>query len=219
MRDFQIPPPPNPKGQAEMILKGAGLRFLKPKFYKVDTDTMFLEQDQINAAILESHTTDSDSKGKFGLPVFDEIFFEAINYTSNDGKEIKVPNFSMGTALCSVNMTRNIVKTVVAGRNGTVKEYMSDGDYGINIKGVLASLYQNAPPKDSINQLLGFCNCPQEFRVASNFLNYFGIYSIVIESYNFDQSEGQRNVVPFELNCLSDTPPEIKGSRPVAKFI
>jgi len=212
-RNFQIPPPPNPKGQAELIAKSLGLTFIKPKFFKVDTDTIFKEQDEINLAIVDSSETLSDSRSKFGLPVFDEVLFEQLKYTDNSSNEITVPPFSMGTALCEISQSRNIVATSVAGRNGTVKEYISDGDYMISIKGVLASLYQNVAPKDSVNQLLGFCKAPVQFNVTSNFLAYFGIYSLVIKDYNFTQMEGKRNVIGFELQCLSDTPFEIQATK------
>lgn len=205
--------PPNPKGQAELILKNAGLAFLKPKFFKVDADTIFTEQDAINAAIIDSNETFSDSRSKFGLPVFDEVLFEKLQYTSNEGTNIIVNPFSMGTCLCEISQTRNIVTTPVAGKNGTIKEYISDGDFQINIKGVLASLFQNVPPKDSINQLMGFCKSPVEFNVTSNFLAYFGIYTIVVLDYKFSQMEGQRNVIQFELQCLSDMPYEIKATK------
>lgn len=218
-RNFIIPAPPNPTGQAELIIKSAGLTFIKPKFFRVDTDTIFKEQDAINAAIFDSNETLSDSRSKFGLPIFDDVLFEFLQYTSNDNRQVIVNPFSMGTALCEVSMARNIIKTAVAGRNGTVKEYMSDGDFNIVIRGVLASQFQNIPPKDSMNQLLGFCNSPVEFDVTSNFLAYFGIYTLVIDSYNFQQLEGKRNVIGFELNCFSDTPIEIKGSKSVPSFI
>ncbi len=39
----------------------------------------------------------------------------------------------------------------------------------------------------------------------------FGIKDIVIKDYSFAQVEGMRNVQPFELNCLSETPFEIKS--------
>lgn len=219
-RNFIIPPP-NPEGQAKQIAKGLGLRFIKPKFFKVDSDTMFKEQDAINFAIIDNDETNSDSKSKFGLPMFDTILFEQVKYTTNEGADITVQPFSMGTALCEVSQSRNIVATQIAGRNGTVKEYISDGDYMINIKGVLASLYQNVAPKDSVNQLLGFCNAPVSFNVTSNFLAYFGVLTIVIKDYNFSQMEGKRNVIAFELNCMSDMPFEIKGTknRSVPSFI
>jgi hypothetical protein len=213
--NFLPPLPPNPKGQAKLILKSAGLTFLKPMFFNVDVDTISTEQSAQEAALIDNqnHETLSDSRSKFGLPVFDTVLFEQVQYTTNEGNNVIVKPFSMGTVLCEVSQSRNIVATSIAGRNGTVKEYISDGDYNINIKGVLASLYQNVAPKDSINQLMGFCNAPVQFNVSSNFLAYFGVLSIVIKDYNFSQMEGQRNVIAFELTCLSDTPFEIKGTQ------
>jgi hypothetical protein len=208
-----IKPQPNPQGQAEMILKSLGLSFIKPAFFRVDLDTAITEQKALITAILDNNETRSDSRSKFGLPMFDTLLFEQVQYKTNDDKDIIVSPFSMGTVLCEVSQARNIVATSIAGRNGTVKEYISDGDYLITIKGVLASLYQNIAPKDSVNQLLGFCHAPVSFNVTSNFLAYFGIYTIVIKDYNFGQMEGKINVIPFELTCMSDTPFEIQATK------
>lgn len=212
-REFKIIPPPNPQGQAELIIKNLGLTFIKPKFFMVDTETMEKEQQEIEAAIVDVDIySKADLKNKFGLPVFDAIRFEQVRYTSNEGKNIDIPTFDIGTVLCEINQSRNIVKTQIAGRDGAVKEYIGKGDYEINISGVLVSLYQNVPPKDSLSNLLGFCDAPVEFNVSSNFLAYFGIYTMVVEDYVFKQVEGNRNMISFQLRCLSDFPYEIKAN-------
>lgn len=206
-----IPPlPPNPKGQAELIIKSFGLTFLKPKFFNVDTQKMAVEQDAMQ----------SDTKA-FGLPVFDSLKFDELSFTSNEGDEITLDAFSMSVVLCEISQTRNVVTTQIAGRNGTVKEYIGDGDFQICIKGMLASQYQNSPPSAQLNALMKFCTAPAAIPVVSNFLNYFKIYNLVIETYTFRQLEGTRNMIPFELNCLSEPPVEITGSNQasVASFI
>jgi hypothetical protein len=213
--NYQIPPPPNPNRQAELILKNLGLTFIKPKFFKVDSDTMAIEQeaaDPVDTDIYVNGDNAKDSKSKFGLPVFDAIRFEEVRYTSNDGRNLTVPTFDIGTVLCEVNQPRNIVKTAIAGRDGTVKEYIGKGDYEVNIRGVLVSLYQNVPPKDALTNLLGFCDAPVEFNVTSSFLAYFGIYTMVCDDYAFKQIEGSRNMIGFQMRCLSDYPYEIKGN-------
>jgi len=43
-QNFILPKLPNPKGQAELILKGAGLAFIKPKFYRVNETEIANEQ-------------------------------------------------------------------------------------------------------------------------------------------------------------------------------
>ena len=201
------------RSQSELILKNGGLTFLKPKFFRVNETQIAKEQDGVNAAVIDNSETNSDSKSLFGLPVFDALLFEDLRYTTSDGINVHVVPFSMSTVLIDISQNRNIVKTAISGRNGTVKEYISDGDYVINIKGVLASQYQNIAPKDSMNQLLGFCKAPVSFAAGSNFLFYFGITTIVIQDYSFNQIEGQINTIGFSLSCLSDTSIEIAGSK------
>lgn len=213
--NFNIPTPPNPKGQGELIAKNLGLTFIKPKFYKVDEETKAIEQDAANPIDTDIYINGDnakDVKSKFGLPVFDAIRFEEVRYTSNEGRNLTVPTFDIGTVLCEVNQPRNIIKTVIAGRDGTVKEYIGKGDYEISINGVLVSLYQNVPPKDALTNLLGFCDAPLEFNVTSAFLAYFGIYTMVVNDYTFKQVEGSRNMIQFRLQCLSDYPYEVKGN-------
>lgn len=213
--NFNIPPPPNPVGQAELIIKNLGLTFIKPKFYKVDDDSMAIEQEAANSLDTDIYVNGDnakDVKSKFGLPVFDAIRFEEVRYTSNEGRNLTVPTFDIGTVLCEVNQARNIIKTAISGRDGTVKEYIGKGDYEISIQGVLVSLYQNVPPKDALTNLLGFCDAPIEFNVTSGYLAYFGIYTMVVSDYSFKQIEGSRNMIGFRLQCLSDYPYEIKGN-------
>jgi hypothetical protein len=193
----------NPKGQAELIIKGFGLANVKPKFYNIQVNSDEIEQQGIGDL--------NKSLSLFGLPVFDVLDFDQLKYTTADNKNITVEALSMATVLIDVTQTKNIVTTPIQGRNGTVKEYISDGDYAINIKGVLVGNGNEVRPEDKLGVLLGFCQAPVPINVASNILASFGIYTIVIDSYTFNQMEGQRNVIPFELNCLSETPFEIKA--------
>jgi len=64
-QNFILPKLPNPKGQAELILKGAGLAFIKPKFYRVNTDEIANEQ----------FDSDLTKSSKFGIPTFDMFSF------------------------------------------------------------------------------------------------------------------------------------------------
>jgi hypothetical protein len=113
-----------------------------------------------------------------------------------------------------VTQTRNIVTTSVQGRNGTVKEYISDGDYQISINGVISSKYNNVAPFESdisyINSVFAMLRANVSIPVASNFLDMFQINSMVVMDYKLNQIEGARNTIGFSMNCLSDTPFEIK---------
>ena len=63
-------------------------------------------------------------------------------------------------AVIEISNTRNIVKTEIQGRDGTVKEFINNGDYQISIKGILSNdVYTpngQAPTKGN-NKYLLFC--------------------------------------------------------------
>lgn len=205
----------NPEGQAKLILKGQGLGLLKPKFYNIDFD---------KAANANTIETDSYiAKGTLsGVPVFDAVIFKKPIGTneqtqtfvggSSDAPIDPINDLILPIALITINQERNIVRTNVQGRNGSVKEYVSDGDYQISIKGVIVGENPNKPPVEDLKKLDSYCKSPFSLDVISNVLDYFKIYTVVISGYNYEQREGMRNVFDFNLNCYSDTPFEIKSN-------
>lgn len=194
------------KNQAKLIIKGFGLGALKSKVFSNpgDTNQRTLEE------IAREEGKEGNYNGSFGLPVFDILTLIGFSYNTSDGKTVSVSDLDIGTALIEVNQIKNIVTTNTQGRNGSIKEYISDGDFVLNIKGVLTSNAQDSYPEELAKLLLSFCAAPVSFGVASNILKKFGIQEIVIKEYSFPQIEGMRNTVPFEMQCLSETPFEIK---------
>ena len=206
--DFILPNNPQIKGEATQILKGVGLALIKPKFYKVDTDAVALEDDSLDS---------SGTGNLLGMPIFDAITFQKLTVATvnqSDVNEISQNQIGVDlvltTALITANKPKNIVLTKVQGRNGTVKEYVSDDDYQISIRGALVGKYSNKRPEQEFNLLKQYCDINLEINVISNFLNDLGIYTIVITNFTYTQREGTRNVVDFEIQCLQETPFEIK---------
>lgn len=113
------------------------------------------------------------------------------------------------TCLITIDQPRNIVKTPIQGRNGTVKEYISDGDFMVNIKGVIISPYPMLYPEDDVKLFIELMGLPKQIPVASKFLQLFSITDIVIENYNIAEKLGSRNEVPFEITACSDKAEEI----------
>jgi hypothetical protein len=133
-----------------------------------------------------------------GTPVFSDLILE-----SADGVVAY-----LGEVLMVVSQTKNIVSTVVVGRNGTVKEYVSDGDYQVKMQGLIASnntLY----PKESVWKLLKLLKKVESLKVTSWFLQQFDVYDLAITDYSFPQNEGCENMQLFEISALSDTPVEL----------
>lgn len=114
------------------------------------------------------------------------------------------------SVICVVNQSRNIVTTPIQGRNGTVKEYISDGDYDINIKGHVIGPASNKSPKEEMENIINLFQQPNELVMISSFLTLFGIQYVVVNNYSFSQVEGTLNQVQIDIKMLSDEPIEVK---------
>ena len=160
-----------------------------------------------------------------GLQVFDTFSFDSgltgIQYQSDekDGGGTTVLNapFEFKTAILMVNQTKNIVSTAIAGRNGTVKEYMSEGDYILSLKGTLVgNLANKMYDKESVDLLMNYLKAPLTLPVKSSFLKKFNIDSVVVTDYNINQREGVRNIIDIDVSMLSDAPFDFGISEEVA---
>ncbi|SNB07435.1 hypothetical protein KU05112810_190041 [Flavobacterium psychrophilum] len=122
--------------------------------------------------------------------------------------------------IITVNQEKNIVTTPMQGRDGTVKEYISDGDYTISVDAAVCSYIINkndatnyqtsqAYPISELEDVIAMFKIKDALEVQSDFMMLFGIKNIVIKSYGMVQ-ETHSNRQAFTLQMLSDTPYEIK---------
>lgn len=135
-----------------------------------------------------------------GTPVFADLTLKADE--ADEGVNIQ-------TVLFEVDQQRNIVTTTVQGRNGTVKEYISDGDYAVTLRGLLVDPDPYTYPAQQMQELMDRLTLPQSLVAVSGFLQLFQIYNLVITGYRFFQIEGFQNTQAFELQCISDVPVEL----------
>ena len=120
------------------------------------------------------------------------------------GQEIQLKE-----CICLVTLEKNIVQTALLGRNGTIKEYISDGDYQVEIAAALTSECDQYP-KDELQKLMAFLKINDSILVGDDsFLGLFGITNLIVKSYGFNQ-ETHSNRQTFTICCLSDTAYEIK---------
>ncbi|MFC4262476.1 DUF6046 domain-containing protein [Ferruginibacter yonginensis] len=143
-----------------------------------------------------------------GVPSLTELVFiyKGTNYVLND-------------AVCTVSQEKNIVQTSLQGRPGTVKEYIADGDYSINVQASIAADFlastqlgyqvSDEYPLQEIQSFVQLLKAKETIAVASDFLEIFGIKSVVIKSYDMPQ-ETHSNLQNFTMQLLSDEPYEIK---------
>lgn len=141
--------------------------------------------------------------------------------------EIKVEgikSFVFNEVIMSITQERNIVTTPLQGRDGTIKEFISNGDYVITVDaGVMEGQKQtenedtevsfqtpnNTYPRAELERLGKILTEPKAIAVQSNFLNVFGIQSVVVKSFSLVQ-ETHSNRQSIQIQMLSDKPYEIK---------
>jgi hypothetical protein len=145
--------------------------------------------------------TEDEAKAKaiswMGTPIRDRLILESDDLT-----------VILDNVIMTLSMTKNIVKTIINGRKGTVKEWVSDGDYNITVSGGLYG-HTSAYPEEQVFALRRVLESGQALNCQSDFLDLFGVYQIVIETFNIPQSEGFTNVQPFDFTASSDEPIEL----------
>jgi hypothetical protein len=190
----------------DLVLRGFGLQALKTKFYDFGE-----EQPDDKAPVSTSY---------LGTPVFMNIEFIPGTYKDKKGRSITYGNllknnddataFQINTVLVDVSQSKQIIKTNIQGVSGTVKEYISKGDYQVKIRGVLVDESSERYPQEQVVQLREYLDAETSIGVAGRFLNdLFDITDIVIEGYSFPQTEGAQNYQLFEITAVSDDPIEL----------
>ncbi len=171
--------------------------------YIVPAVEQIILKNNLNPTDVGSDRTSALSEGKanvayslFGLPLWDIIQIR------NQSGEL----FTFNIALAEISQVRNIVTTAVQGLYGTIKEYISDGDYQISINAYLIGDAMDYYPQEDVVQLNKLLRSKTSLNVTSIIMNkYFNINSIVITDYSFNQpKEGTRNVQNVKINAISD---------------
>ena len=176
------------KADANLIIKTFGIPLLETEIYRGRIPVTVRDQSSVGRI------------SKLGTQIFSDLQFVSVN-----GK-VHVP---VDTVLFNVNQAKNIVRTSINGRDGTIKEYIGLDDYEVNIKGVICG-ENGVYPYDHVKNLVDFCRYDQSLGIISKFLNeLFEINEVVIKDYAFEQSEGSYSYQKFEINCWSEKPVEI----------
>lgn len=122
------------------------------------------------------------------------------------------------SAIVEVSNTKNIVSTAIQGRDGTVKEFISNGDFQVSIQGSFAFKGLDWP-RDNVALLRQFMEAGMALKVTHELLNSLGIFEIVVTDWSLPKSSFV-NIMPYQINAISDWPidftDEYKKIRPVA---
>lgn len=134
-----------------------------------------------------------------GLPLYMPLVFEKLkNGTSS---------YMLDSAIVDLNRQKNIVTTIVQGRDSSVKELINNGDYQITVSGVIANK-ELSYPKESVKELEAFLSAKESLKVTHEIMNALGINELVITDYNIPTTPFI-NMQAYSFNAISDTPIEL----------
>jgi hypothetical protein len=139
-----------------------------------------------------------------GTPIYEQINFK-IPLANGGFRDYLLPDWP----LLDVNVAKNIVKTPIKGKNGTVKEYINIDDYQITIRGIIINYTSEAYPEDLVNDLHQLFVVNKEMQVTSALLNLLDIHNVVITDLKLPEVEGYNNIQPYIISCISDEPVEL----------
>lgn len=144
---------------------------------------------------------DAVATSVFGTPIFETLaLIDPVTKTRIEFDD---------APMITVNKKNHIIKSKVQGRSGSVKEFITEEDYIVNVRGVLVNHTGEDLPYDRINQINEIARLPQSIKVESKLLNLLGIHNLVIEELVFAEDANYTNVRPYQMKCLSDTPIEL----------
>lgn len=107
--------------------------------------------------------------------------------------------------LVSIIGGKQIVKTLLDGRDGTFKENMALDDYKITIRGICVD--EDNPeeyPEDQVRQIRQVYEEKEAVDVVNDLLTLFGINSMVVDTLEIEAIAGSNGMQAYIINCLSD---------------
>lgn len=151
------------------------------------------------------------------IPITDRSYWEGryvlteITLRKEDGETLMIND-------ATVNITRekHMVRTTLVGLEGTIKEYIANGDYDIGITVGITTVNDEGQiideyPGDGIRKVKEFLEENKAIEVTSIFFEIFGIDRMVITRFSLNQdTHSNRQVI--DIKALSDEDYIIKSS-------
>lgn len=149
---------------------------------------------------------------KLGTPIVFPVKFTAGSYKFYDYQskivEKQLADFWLPPAtMVDFSRVKNIRHTDVIGGNGTVKEIYGFDDWQIRIRTVCHN--DELSSREYEKRLIEWSEVIQSISVEGDLFGWKNIHNLVIESIDIRSLEGTPNIIPIELNCISDEPFEL----------
>jgi len=187
-QNYILPPELQTSSKVGFQISRTGLQVLKGQLYQVP----------------DQPYDEPIGTSQLGTPIYDDVTFPAGQYVNLFGDIIAFDEVKLQNVLIVANRTKRVIKTPVQGRDGTIKEYISAGDYLITVTGQLNS-QSNTFPELEFQNLNAIMDANAALSVVSSFLNDgLNIGYIVIEGDSYRQIRGSRNSIDISFQAVSD---------------
>lgn len=155
----------------------------------------------------------SDQIGANGNPEFTELKdLEGRPWLTSLAIEADGKRFEFAECIIAINQEKNIVTTALQGLEGTIKEYISKGDYSITVDAGINNYKEGDEtgasleyPEQQVTELVKILDLEEALAVQSDFLQMFNVKSVVVTTYDLQQ-ETHSNRQGISINMLSDKP-------------
>lgn len=130
-----------------------------------------------------------------GMPLWQPLLLKG-----EDGQD----DLLLESAVVELTRTKNIVITEVQGRDTSVDEWINNGDWRIEVSGLLAT---NEPryPMDEVSELQSFMDRNNAITVEQELLNGIGVYDIVVLGQKLAKTP-QWNIQKYSFSAKATEP-------------
>jgi hypothetical protein len=183
------------------VVESAAISLLKSKFYGEQLSKIGVEDQQ---------SLINNGKSILGTPIISNIVLgDSINTIFNfidfDGSVKQANSINLECCLITLSRQKNIVETILEGRDGVVSQFISNGAYKIDITCIIATT-DNSWPSSIMKDLDSIFTIPDSIPITSDLLNLFNIHSMIIKDHNMTQEEGYYNQQTITFSGISDNP-------------
>jgi hypothetical protein len=163
------------------------------------------------------HLVQGEEFSDYGTPIFQPVTFLGGVYqvlgTGAEQGQVVDDNYVgwrlPATTLAEFKRSKEITKSRPSTANGTTKELWAFSDWNITIRGLILDSQPNYFPEGQLRQLLRWERVVDAIDVSGDMFTYLGIRRLVIEDLSLGRVAGSPNVIPFQMQCVSDEPLEL----------
>ncbi len=150
-------------------------------------------------------------RGALGFPVYSNLIIKGDTYQDNNGTNIGTFNdIRIDAIIMEMEQQKNLVKTDIQGRSGTVIEFISAKSATVHCYGRFSADIPGVFPTADVQEFINAMNSNKALRVQSWYLAMLGIYNIVVENFKIKQEEGSQEYQKFEFDAIADRPVILK---------